>query len=86
MNFVELHRMYFFLIPYSPYSEAYKSADNFQIEQQEPEKTFFEVRPKLGSVSFLPDQTKSQISMNFQITISSLVRARFEKSFFSLVD
>ena len=45
--------------PCSPYSEAYKTANNFQIKHQEPEKTFFEVRPKLGSVSFLLDQTKS---------------------------
>ena len=28
-------------------------SDNFQIKLQEPEKTFFEVRSKLGSVSFM---------------------------------
>ena len=64
--------------PCSPYSEAYKIADDFQIKQQKPEKSFFEARPKLGSVSFLLDRTKSQSSMNFQISISSLVCARFE--------
>ena len=68
--------MYFF--PCSPYPEAYKNANNFQIMQHEPEKTFFEVRPKFGSVSFLLDQTRSQSSMNFQISVSSLVSARFE--------
>ena len=72
--------------PGSPYSEAYENAKKFQIKPQEPEKTFFEVRPKLGSASFLLEQTKSQSSMNFQISISSLVCARFEQSFFCLVD
>ena len=55
--------------------EASKIANDFQIKQQEPEKSFFEVGPKLGSVSFLLDRTKSQSSMNFQISISSLVSA-----------
>ena len=64
--------------PCSPYSDACKNANNFQIKQQEPEKTFFEVRAKLGSVSFLQDQKKSQGGMNFQIYVSSLVCARFE--------
>ena len=73
-------------LPDSPYSEAYENAKNFQIKPQEPEKTCFEVRPKLGCVSFLLGQTKSQSSMNFEISISSLVCARFEQSLFCLVD
>ena len=46
--------------PCTPYSEAHKNANNLQINQREaskPEKTFFEVRPKWGSVNFLRDQT-----------------------------
>ena len=64
--------------PCSPYPKAHKNANDFQIKQQQPEKTFFEVRAKLGSVSFLLDQKKSQSSMNFQISVSSLVCARFK--------
>ena len=48
--------------PCSPYPEAYKNANNFQIKQQEPEKKFFEVRPKLGSASFLLDQKRHKVA------------------------
>ena len=33
-----------------PYPKAYKNANDFQIKQQEPKKTFFEVKAKLGIV------------------------------------
>ena len=72
--------------PCSPHSEAYQIANDFQIKQQEPEESFFGVRPKLGSVSFLLDWTRSQSSMIFKFPFHHLYVPDLNDLFFCLVD